>query len=323
MDGHPPGARNAVMRLIRQKPLPLVFLLLLCLASATAQAEAARVVATIPPIHSLVAGVTRGVSEPYALIRGGQSPHGYALTTADARALNRAAAVFAAGERIEAFLGRAARSLPSDVEIVWMNRIDGLTLHPSRDGGAWGGHDEGAHADHGGDSDDHVWLDPHNAMVFTRHAADLLARIDADHAEAYRANARRQIERLERLDARLRRRLEPIADVPYLVFHDAYQYFERRYGLNAVGAATVDPKRTPGARRLHELGERIEAQAVDCMFAEPQFEPRVIRVIERETAIRTGELDPLGADLEPGPDAYFELLDNLARGLEACLRADD
>lgn len=341
------------LRLRNLAALALVAGLLPVNASAD---EPASVVTTIQPVHALVAGVTAGVSEPYQLVRGGQSPHAFALATSDARALHGADVVFAAGDTVEGFLERAVRSLPDTTQVVWMAAIDGMILHAARAGGAWQGHDHDdghgdgnghgeAHGedhghgdDHGHDHDDdhagnpdhsdghghsgidtHIWLDPRNAIRLTEHAADVLAHIDPANAERYRSNADAQIERLQELDAELDGMLHAARERPYLVFHDAYQYFERRYDLAAAGSVTVEPDRAPGARRINELGQRIEQDNIVCIFAEPQFEPRVIHVVSEGTAARTAELDPLGAHIDPGPEAYFNLLRNMARDLEDCL----
>ncbi len=330
-----------------------------------ASADGPQIVTTIQPIHSLVAGVTDGVTEPRQLIRGGQSPHGYSLTTSDARALHGADAIFAAGESVEGFLTRAARSLDEDNRIVWLDEMEGVVLLEAREGGAWEAHDHNheKHEDgHGHDSDDghgehghaedherhenghghdehrenghghaedhghdhsgidgHLWLDPHNAIVLTEQAAAHLAAIDPDNAQQYRTNADAQVGRLEALIDELDEGLVAARERPYLVFHDAYQYFEQRFDLAAAGSVTIDPERPPGARRIRELQQRVGAGDIACVFAEPQFEPRVIEVITEATDIPVGELDPLGARIEPGPDAYFTLLRNLATDLDACL----
>lgn len=310
--------------------------------SFVAAAEPPRVVTTIRPIHSLVSGVTGDVTKPHQLIHGSDSPHDYALTTSDARALHRADIIFAAGGSIEAFLVRTARSLPDDTPLVWMREADGMILHEVRSGGVWEheehgdapGHEEEHRRDEvddeagGGESghedvartiDAHLWLDPRNAVELTREVAERLTALDPANAERYRANADRQIERLRKMDREMSERLAAIRDRPYIVFHDAFQYFERRYGLNVVGSVTVDPERPPGARRLNELSRRIEEQDVVCIFVEPQFEPGVIRTIADATGVRTGTLDPLGSGPEADQEAYFDLMDDLATGLEECL----
>ncbi|MDZ7748919.1 MAG: zinc ABC transporter substrate-binding protein [Halofilum sp. (in: g-proteobacteria)] len=319
-------------------PRPLLLALLLVPAAATAAAP--RLVASIAPIHSLVAGVTDGVVTPRLLVPGGRSPHAFALAPSDTRALAGADAVFLAGGASERFLERPLASLAADARLVRMSAAPGVRRLAARSGGAWAdAHDHDSdhgdqadqpgHSEHagGGDTtsdaglDPHLWLDPGNAIAFTRAVADALAAMDPAHAGRYRDNATRQVERLRALDATLARRLAPVAGRPYLVFHDAYQYLEARYGLAAAGSITVDPGRPPGARRLAGLRERIRERDIRCLFIEPQFEPAIARTIAQGTPARIAELDPLGAGLEPGPGLYPALMRRLADGLVGCLGA--
>ncbi len=149
--------------------------------------------------------------------------------------------------------------------------------------------------------------------------ASALENIDPLHAAVYRSNAVRLKQRLIRFDAELAARLAPVAKHPYVVFHDAYQYFERRYSLGAVGSITLEPDLTPGARRVQEIRRQIQNRAAQCVFSEPQFRPALVAVLVADSPAETAVLDPLGATLEPGPDLYFELLDRLAQGLIDCL----
>lgn len=303
----------------------LLTALLLGLASSALAAP--RLVASIPPLHSLVAGVAGERAQPRLLVPGGRSPHTFALAPTDARALARADAVFTTGGPADAFLQRPLRAFADGARIVRMAEVDGIRRLPARAGGTWrthaehdDGHDD-AHED-ADTLDPHLWLDPRNAIAFTRAVADTLAAIDPDQAEQYRANAAAQIERLRALDARLRARLAPIAERPYVVFHDAYQYFERRYGLSPAGAIAVDAARPPGARRVAKLRARISELGVQCLFVEPQFEPRIARVIAEGTGVRLATLDPLGAELEPGVGLYDKLLTRLTESLLGCLDKD-
>ncbi len=310
-----------------------LFLTALLLGYATSALGEPRIVTSIAPVHSLVAGVSGERAQPHLLVPGGHSPHTYALAPSDARTLAQADAVFTTGGPADAFLKRPLRAFADGARIVRMIEVDDIRRLPARAGGAWRAghdhehpeHDDGHDAEHDHAHDDtatldpHLWLDPRNAIAFTRAVANTLATADPDHAEQYHANAAAQIERLRALDARLRERLEPIADRPYLVFHDAYQYFERRYGLSPAGAIAVDPARPPGARRVAELRERISELGVRCLFTEPQFEPRIARVVAEGTGVRLGTLDPLGAELEPGAALYGDLLTRLTESLLGCL----
>lgn len=289
-----------------------------------AQAEP-RVVASIKPIHSLVAGVMEGIGTPALIVQGAGSPHTYSLRPSEARALNRADLVFWIGPVYESFLERPLSGLPAGVEIVRLMDAPGIRTLPAREGGAWE-EDEHDHAhDHASgpipdaEVDGHLYLDPENAKAIVRAIVAALSARDTANAGRYAANGERMLSRLDALDAELRDTLAPVRGKPFIVFHDAYQYLEQRYGLNAVGSVTVSPERLPGARRLHLLREKIAALKAVCVFAEPQFEPALVQTITEGTSAKIATLDPLGTALPPGPDAYAEILRGLGRSLVDCL----
>lgn len=306
-----------------------------------AVADAPRVVVSIAPLHSLVAAVTGERTDAHLIVPPGQSPHTFSLAPSDARALARADIVFSAGGAPDRFLQRSIDSLAGDASHARLMDMDGVQRLPARSGGVWrhdhgvddtaghdGQHAEGHDDEHGkgpeeestsASIDPHTWLDPRNAIAFVRGVVRRLARYDPDHAERYRANAAVAIERIKAIDATLAEALAGVADRPYFVFHDAYQYFERRYGLTPAGSIVVDPGRPPGARRLSELRDRIDTLGAECLFVEPQFEPRIARTIAEGTGVRIAELDPLGAGLTPGPDLYPNLLRHLGESLHGCL----
>jgi zinc transport system substrate-binding protein len=179
---------------------------------------------------------------------------------------------------------------------------------------------EHAEADHAhGETDMHVWLDPGNAKVLTATIAAVLSEADPENASLYQANAARLSEQLDELDGSLEDKLATFADRPYVVFHDAYQYFEHRYGVNAVGAIAINPTLRPSAQRLAEIHERLEQLDAACVFAEPQFEPALVDTVIEGTNAKKGVLDPLGAALDTGPDQYFQLMNDLAESLVSCL----
>jgi len=274
---------------------------------ATASAEAPRVVASLVPVHALVAGVMRGVGTPTLLLRGG-SPHTATLRPSEARALQDADVVFWVGEDLEAFLARPLKSLPRGARVVALSEAAGVDLLALGDD-----HDH----DHAVDL--HIWLDPANAQAMVAEVVATLSAADPANAARYRANGAAVREDLAALDVELRQVLAPISNRPYVVFHDAYRYFERRYGLTPAGAIAVSPDRRPGARTLRTIRARIVSTGALCVFTEPQFEPAVVRSIVAGTGARTGVLDPLGAGLDPGPGAYATLMRNLAGALAACL----
>ena len=149
--------------------------------------------------------------------------------------------------------------------------------------------------------------------------AKALIAADPANGDLYRANKAALDQRLEALSAEITADIAAVKDAPFIVFHDAYQYMERRFGLNTVGSITVSPELQPGAARLREIHEKIGELNARCVFAEPQFEPRLVRTVVEGTAAKTGTLDPLGADLKDGPDLYFELMRRNADSLRTCL----
>lgn len=283
-------------------------------------AAAPRVETTIQPVHSLVAGVMAGIGTPGLLIRGAGSPHAYALRPSEARRLQDADVVFWIGPMLETFLSRPLGSLARRARRVALIEAPGLTRHPLRHAGAWA---EGDSHDHGHEKesglDAHIWLDPRNAAAMTRAIADTLAKVDPPRAARYRANAAGQIARIERLEQRLAGALGALRGRPYIVFHDAYQYFEKRFALRPAGAVTIAPDRPPGARRLGALRAHIRSTGARCIFIEPQFTPRTAAIIIEGTKARIAVLDPVGADIAPGADAYFMLMERLGASLAGCL----
>ncbi len=305
------------------------------------------VVVSIKPLHSLVASVMGDVGVPSLLLKGSASPHGYSLRPSDAKALNRAKLIFWVGEGMETFLVEPLEALSGQARLIEIAELPEIELLDAREGGAWevhahDDHEEHAeaehhaerhehadeakdheHAEHAGhtehDKNLHLWLDPHNAEVIVKAAVKALGEADPANAARYQANGEATLAELEMLDGELRRDLSPVKDTPFVVFHDAYHYFEAHYGLTAVGSISVDEGRTPGAKRLREVREKIVQSGARCVFSEPQFEPALVATVIEGTPARTGVLDPLGAELAAGPAAYGQIMRGLAASLNKCL----
>ena len=289
-------------------------------------ARAAEVVVSLKPIHALVAGVMGETGEPRLMVTGAASPHTYQMRPSDAEALIAADLIVWVGKSMERFLDRPIAVLGSGADVVTLHEAAGMELLPNREGGIW--HDEQAevhvdeHDDHGHDHDEydmHVWLDPGNAGRIVDVVADALVRIDPGRAETYRANAEATRTRIGALESSLHERLAPIRQRAFLVFHDGYGYFEHAFGLNGKGAVAVDPARPPSAKRLAELRGALAEHDIRCVFSEPQFEPDLVHTVVEGTGIRTAALDPLGVDVEPGPDAWFEIMRGLGDAMADCL----
>ena len=334
-----------------------------CSCGAALSAAEIDVVASIKPVHSLVAGVMEGVAQPRVLVTSARSPHDYSLRPSEARMLDGAHVVFWIGEGLETFLVKPLQALSSDAILVALSESDGVGLLATREGGMREDHGRGQlqaepdpdhegrahdeHADSGGEEehaghgerdgegervehdegpqhghgqfDLHVWLDPHNAEAMVGAIVATLIQADPEHAATYRDNAAGLRQRLRELHESLRLRLAPVSARPFVVFHDAYQYLEHRYDVNAGGSIAGDPGRRPGAQRLGEIRHRLESLDAACVFAEPQFEPALVDIVIEGTNARKGVLDPLGAALDAGSDQYFQLMNELADSLVNCL----
>jgi len=312
------------------KLLTLSTLLIAGLVSTTAWA-APKVVASIKPVHSLVAAVMEGVGEPTLIVKGSASPHTYALKPSDAEALEAAGIVFWTGHGLELFLGDALETLATSAKVVELAEAPGIELLPVREGGAFEDHqhddghdaeqDHDSHDSHdmAGEGDMHFWLDPENAKLMVSQIATTLAEADPVNASIYQANAEAEQLRLDELEAEINAILAPVKDRPFIVFHDAYQYFEARFGLKLAGSITVTPDTLPGAARIDELKARLAELGAACVFAEPNFAPTIINAITEGSAAKSGTLDPEGGALEPGIDLYPNLLRGLATSLVECL----
>jgi zinc transport system substrate-binding protein len=300
------------------------------LAGATAAAAAGqgdlKVVVTIKPIHSLVTALMEGIGTPTLLVDGAASPHSFALKPSGVRAINAADVFVRVSETLEAFTGKIVTALPDRVRVVTLTETPGLKLFDRRASGTFESHahdaeagdDHAEHADRAG-KDGHIWLDPDNAKAIVAYLAKVLSERAPAHAPRLRANAAALNARIDALTARIETETKPLKNKPFVVFHDAYQYFDKRFDLDAIGSITVSPQVQPSAKRLTELRRKIRALKAVCVFAEPLFQPNLVAAVTEGTDARSGTLDPAGTTLAPGADLYFVLMHNLVAGLRSCL----
>ena len=310
------------------------------------------VVTSIKPVHSLVSGVMEGVSSPILIIEGAGSPHTYSLKPSQARQLQDADLVFWMGDELETFLEGPIKNIAKSAKSIKLTDSHGLKKIKFREGGMFEEHDDhddhGGHDDHGhdkhakddhddhghdkhakddhdehghGEFDPHVWLDPINAKALVHEIEEALVEVDPKNAKKYEANADRIAKEMDKLVEELREQLKPVQEKGFIVFHDAYQYFEQRFGVSAIGSITVSPEVMPGAERVSELRKKIIDLSATCVFSEPQFEPKLVKTLVKGTGALTGVIDPLGASLTKGPDLYSQLIREMAASLKDCLSA--
>ena len=285
--------------------LPVLALpvLAMCLAASPAVA-APKVIASVVPVYGIVSAVMGETGQPELLLSGTMSEHRATFTVNGKR-------------------------------FVELSSAPGVTTHPVREGGAWEAHDHDHGHDHDHDHghdhghgeaaegvlsfDPHVWLDPANAKAMAAAGAAELAKADPANAAAYTANAENFARSLDTLSDEIAADLAPVKTVPYVVFHDAYQYFEKRFGLAAAGSISDVSAAAPSAKRLREVRRKIADVKAACVFREPQFDSKVVQTVIEGTGAREGTLDPIGAGITPGPGGYQQLLKDLSKNLKACL----
>ena len=292
------------------------------------------VVTSIKPLHSLTSYIMEGVGEPELIIDGVASPHNFQIKPSHAKMLQNADLVIWIGEDLESFLPTALKSIPKDAVVFELLDQSGLKKLKFREKNIFEGHDdhghdehakkEDDHDDHGHDDhghghgsfDPHIWLDPANAKVIVKKITNQLSKIDKDNASKYKANSKKVIKDLDGLIKEVKNEINK--DASFVVFHDAYQYFEKRFGLSVIGALTVNPDVMPGAEQLSEIREVIEHEKAKCIFSEPQFNPNIINSIASDTGVKTGVLDPLGANIDKGKNMYFDLIKDMSNLLKDC-----
>ncbi|TNF17739.1 MAG: zinc transporter [Rhodobacteraceae bacterium] len=293
--------------------------LLLTLSAIPALAEVPRVATDIAPVHGLAAQVMEGLGTPDLIVPPDASPHDFALRPSQARALQDAGLVIWIGPDLTPWLARTLGSL-SRAETLELNALPDTDLRRWRDLADFGaGHASTEDHDHDHDAaDPHSWLDPGNARTWTDAIAAELARQDPENAASYHRNAAAAKAAIDAAAARADARLTPHRDKGFLVFHDAYQYFETRFQVPAAGAIADSAAALPGPGRIRELQARIAAEGIACLFAEPQFTSGLIDTLAEGSGARIAVLDPLGTELELGAGFYPALLGAMAEAMAGC-----
>ena len=298
-----------------------------------------KVVTTIQPLHSLISNVMGNKGKLDLILEGAASPHSFTLKPSHAKMLENADAIFWIDKDLESFLEKPLKSIPKKAKVIHLMDLTSLEIHKFREKNIYGGHDDhDKHDDHGkhghkedkhdkhddhdkhghahGEFDVHIWLDPNNAKVIVREVAKQLASLDSPNAELYKMNAEKAVNKLDNLIDKIDKSINKKAS--FVTFHDAYQYFEKRFGIEALGALTINTDIQPGAKQIKEIQHLVEDKNIKCIFSEPQFNPKLINMIAKSTGAKTGILDPLGSSYKPGKDLYFKLINDLYENLNEC-----
>ena len=319
---------------------------LILINSLTAKAEI-KVVTTIKPLHSLISNVMDGVGVPALIIEGSNSPHSFVLKPSHAKLIEQADIIFWIGEDIETFMEKPLDSIAKNAKKISFMELDSISKLKFREENIFEhedhddhGHDEdkdhdehkhdedkdhdehkhddhhGHEGHHHGEFDGHIWLDPANAKEMLHEIAHELSDLDPDNASKYNKNADEAILAIDKMINDINESINK--EAKFIVFHDAYQYFEKRFGISTAGALTLNTDVLPGAKQISEIQEVIEEKGIKCIFSEPQFNPKIIETIAEDTGIKTGILDPLGSTYDANKEQYFKLIKDLGNNLQDC-----
>ena len=323
--------------------------------SFSAKAEV-NVVTTIKPLHSLVSSVMKGIGEPSLIIEGTNNPHTFVFKPSHAKMIEEADIIFWIGEDLEAFMEKPLDSLAEDAQVISFMELSSIEKLKFREKNIFDDHDghedeheghededdhghkdddhdddhdghedehEGhdddhndAHAHAHGEFDAHIWLDPVNAKKMVLEIAHELSDLDPNNKVKYENNANATIKSLDELVDSNKKILSK--DISYVVFHDAYQYFEKRFGVIPAGALTLNPDVLPGAKQIADIQDVINDKGIKCIFSEPQYNPKIIETIGNDMKISTGVMDPLGAYIDAGPSMYSDLINGIANSIKDC-----
>ena len=296
----------------------LSFFFLISYSSLNAEVK---VVTTIKPIHSLVAGVMDGLGSPSLIVDGSNSPHNFSLKPSHAKMIEDAEIIFWVGEDLETFMIKSLESIANNATKVSFMDLDSIIKLKFKEEnileveGYDDDHDDhDKHAD--GEFDAHIWLDPKNAIEIVNEIAKTLSLKDPNKKNVYYSNA-------EKLNHSLNELIEKInlsinKDARFIVFHDAYQYFEKRFDVSSAGALILNEEALPSAKKVSEIHKIIKKQNINCIISEPQFNPNIIKSIAQDSSILTGSFDPLGSSFDTNKNLYFEMILSLSNSLKDC-----
>ncbi|EEW3785940.1 zinc ABC transporter substrate-binding protein ZnuA [Escherichia coli] len=271
------------------------------------QAADAAVVASLKPVGFIASAIADGVTETEVLLPDGASEHDYSLRPSDVKRLQNADLVVWVGPEMEAFMQKPVSKLlgAKQVTIAQLEDVKPLLMKSIH-----------------GDFNMHLWLSPEIARATAVAIHGKLVELMPQSRAKLDANLKDFEAQLASTETQVGNELAPLKGKGYFVFHDAYGYFEKQFGLTPLGHFTVNPEIQPGAQRLHEIRTQLVEQKATCVFAEPQFRPAVVESVARGTSVRMGTLDPLGTNIKLGKTSYSEFLSQLANQYASCLKGD-
>lgn len=291
-----------------------------------AHAKKLTVVATIRPVHSLLSFIMQGTDKPILLLDQTSSVHHYSLRPSQRRTLAHADILFWIGEPLESFMPRVINSLPRKVQTIELIETKGLALLEPRSAKTEAEGDAHKHDQHSHDSlhgahhdehvDPHIWLSIDNALTMATQMAKTLSQSNPALKALYFTNLKKLAERLSNEKKRLLKSFHQ-SDFNFLVYHDAFQYFETQINIKPLIAISTDEERTPSIKQLRKVNKVIANNSINCLIYNTSTLPSITRSLQKNNMSKI-YIDPLGQSFTPGADLYFNLLESLASRYQQC-----
>jgi zinc transport system substrate-binding protein len=276
------------------------------------------VVTSIKPLYNLTAAISDGVFTPVLLVDGNISEHDFQLKPSQINQINAAQLIFWIGPNLETALNKPLANIPES-KAISMLTLPGIKLLPMRQMGVLQAsshtHDHHDHDHDHGDYDPHIWLSLDNALVMIKYIANKLCQIDPDNAAIYNNNLAKFTNKLEQQENIWQEKLLAIKDLPIVVMHDAYQYFNN---LNIVGTIMVDHDLPPSVKHIRQIKQVLLTEHVKCICSEPQLNSLIVKTLTEDHKIKHVVVDPLGYDQDLGPNGYINLIDKLTNSFYSC-----
>ena len=309
--------------------------------------ETTGVISTIQPINSLVSTVIGHTGKTISIIPAEQSPHDFKLKPSDVKVLQNGNIIFYVSNHLESSVTKVFKNLPKNIKLINLMKESGINHLAIRDNAAWERHDHHGddhddhdkhgkkhddhddhdkhgkkhddHDDHEKEDDVHIWLSPDNAIKIVQKVNKVLSLYFPENSKIYNDNTTKFIDKIRNLKMELIKELSPIKNKPYIVFHDAYQYFEKTFELNAVGSIALEGDIASSPKQISFIKDKIIKSKASCVFQEPQFDSKLVKIVLEGTNAKTGTLDPHGVNITGNKDFYLQLLKNMAKSLKECL----
>ena len=311
-----------------------ILALFICTGVNVFATETTGVISTIQPINSLVSAVIGNTGKSITIIPSEQSPHDFKLKPSDVKVLQNGNIIFYVSNHLESSVTKVFKNLPKNIKLINLMEESGINHLAIRDNAAWERHDHHGddhddhdkhgkkhddHDDHEKEDDVHIWLSPDNAIKIVQKVNKVLSLYFPENSKIYNDNTTKFIDKIRNLKMELIKELSPIKNKPYIVFHDAYQYFEKTFELNAVGSIALEGDIASSPKQISFIKDKIIKSKASCVFQEPQFDSKLVKIVVEGTNAKTGTLDPHGVNITGNKDFYLQILTNMAKSLKECL----